>query len=213
MINKMILLVLMTALVALAAPQMGAMTDSRDGKSYRTVKIGNQVWMAENLDFETKHSYCYDAEGERYKKQPNCNDKKFVSGRLYTYESAKSACPGGWHLPTIAEFETLIKTVGGKEKAGKKLKSTKGWNSYDCWDDDEEENVTKDGNGSDDYGFSAKPVGYSHDETYYGHLNEETYFWCVSEMEDDCFNLGREEEAFLLQRCRNYQNSIRCVKD
>ena len=46
MINKMILFVLMTALVALAAPQMGAMTDSRDGKSYRTVKIGNQVLLA-----------------------------------------------------------------------------------------------------------------------------------------------------------------------
>ncbi len=123
----MILFVLMTALVALAAPQMGAMTDSRDGKSYRTVKIGNQVWMAENLDFETKHSYCYDAEGERYKKQPNCNDKKFVSGRLYTYEAAKGACPGGWRMASDSEWGSVagnsasfdIKAAGFRNAKGK----------------------------------------------------------------------------------------------
>ena len=79
-------------------------TDSRDGKTYKTVKIGNQTWMAENLNFTTAEgSWCYDDD------TVNCN--KY--GRLYSWETARDVCPAGWHLPSKAEFETLLSNVGG----------------------------------------------------------------------------------------------------
>lgn len=110
-------------------------TDPRDGQTYRTVKIGNQVWMAENLNYRTDDSYCYDDE------PANC--RKY--GRLYTWKAALNACPSGWHLPSYEEFETLFAAVGGKGVAGKALKSTSGWYNND--------------NGTDVYGFSALPAG------------------------------------------------------
>lgn len=124
------------AIAAYAAPQTGVMTDSRDGKTYKTVKIGSQTWMAENLNYETEYSYCYNNEMHSCKKY----------GRLYEWEAALRACPDGWHLPTKAEFEKLFDAVGGHKKAGKMLKSISGWKD--------------DGNGSDTFGFNALPVGF-----------------------------------------------------
>ncbi|HNW90515.1 MAG TPA: FISUMP domain-containing protein [Bacteroidales bacterium] len=82
----------------------GTFTDPHDGKTYKTVKIGNQVWMAENLNYVTNSgSWCYDNSSS------NCS--KY--GRLYTWEAAKKACPPGWHLPSKSEFETLLNKFGG----------------------------------------------------------------------------------------------------
>lgn len=89
-----------------------------DGNTYKTVKIGNQIWMAENLrvthdpDGNPITSYCY---GD---KEDNC--EKY--GRLYPFESALKACPKGWHLPTRTECEILFDHLGGEEVAGGKLK-------------------------------------------------------------------------------------------
>ncbi len=82
----------------------GTFTDSRDGKIYITVKIGNQTWMAENLNFTTAEgSWCYE------------NDSTYCEkyGRLYSWETAREVCPAGWHLPSKSEFETLLSNVGG----------------------------------------------------------------------------------------------------
>jgi len=114
-------------------------TDPRDGKVYRTVKIGNQVWMAENLN--------YNASGSRYYEDNPANGDKY--GRLYDWETAKKACPPGWHLPSYDEWKTLVDFAGGKKIAGKKLKAKNGWN--------------ENGNGTDEYGFSALPSGYAWD--------------------------------------------------
>jgi uncharacterized protein (TIGR02145 family) len=83
------------------------------GQNFKTVKINNKVWMAENLSVEVKGSRIYN------------EDEEFAQnyGRLYTWEVAKNACPSGWHLPTIDEWSDLIEYAGGEDLAGKALKA------------------------------------------------------------------------------------------
>ena len=135
----------------------GFLTDSRDGQTYRTVTIGSQTWMAENLNYKTKNSYCYgDSTG-------NC--RKY--GRYYKWEAVHDACPVDWHLPTAAEWDTLFKAVGGESLAGKVLRSAVGWRNCDSgwehtWDGYAYRRDC--GNGTDDYGFSVISAGYRNGE-------------------------------------------------
>ena len=118
---------------------VGSMKDYRDGQSYKTVTIGSQTWMAQNLNYESDYfSFCYN--------DISSNCTKY--GRLYSWKMALTVCPVGWHLPTKAEFDTLFTAVGGRSVAGKMLKSTSGWNDS--------------GNGTDDYLFSALSVGFGY---------------------------------------------------
>jgi uncharacterized protein (TIGR02145 family) len=127
---------------ARVAALKSSFTDSRDKKTYKSVKIGDQIWMAENLNYDTKGSLCYE------NKPDNC--KKY--GRLYDWNTAVKICPSGWHLPNDKEWEALLNFAGSvKGKvAGKKFKAISGWEVGS--------------NGTDDYGFSALPSGgYSKD--------------------------------------------------
>ena len=184
------------------------LTDSRDGKKYKTVVIGERTWMAENLNFEANGSKCYDNKPE------NCG--KY--GRLYDWNTAKEACPSGWHLPSKEEW-AIDGYVGGK--AGKKLKSKSGWNNYG----------NKDGNGTDDFGFSALPGGYfsvvldfstmlssqKRMNSSFKGVGENGYWWSANEVYsnyaysrhmsyyDDYADWGNDDESFLL--------SVRCLQD
>ncbi|PBC73451.1 fibrobacter succinogenes major paralogous domain-containing protein [Fibrobacter intestinalis] len=171
-----------------SAISYGTLTDARDGQFYKTVKIGEQIWMAENLNYDynggTAKSYCYNDEPDSCAKY----------GRLYTWAAAmdsvgvfgdggkgcggygvtckatypvRGVCPEGWHLPSDGEWQTLFKTVGGTGVAGTKLKSTSGWDDYDG----------KSGNGSDKYGFSVLPAGDRRVGGSYLDAGEHAFFW------------------------------------
>jgi len=85
----------------------GTFTDSRDGQSYKWIRMKDgKIWMAENLNYNTSDSYCYD------NKSNNCNQY----GRLYTWAAAKKACPSGWYLPSETEWERLLEKYGGRGK-------------------------------------------------------------------------------------------------
>ena len=139
------------------------MTDSRDGQSYRTVIIGEQTWMAQNLNYGTADSYCYgDNAG-------NCA----TYGRLYTWATAVSACPAGWHLPTQQEWKTLLVAArcGLNGGSGHFLQVATGWNCK--------------GSGSDAYGFSALPAGHRTIEGLFTSEGTSTYFWSATEDSSD----------------------------
>ena len=152
-----------------SADSMRKMTDSRDGQTYEIVTIGNQVWMAENLNYEMDSSYCYNDSA-------NYCDKY---GRLYVWSAAMKACPNGWHLPSWIEFNTLRENVGNG--AGRELKSKSGWDGYDPDRLGGGAGYLVDGNGSDDYGFSALPAGTRSNDGGYFHNGYVTYFWSSTE--------------------------------
>ena len=101
-IMGLLIVVLMTTMLSCS----NSFTDPRDGQVYKTVKIGNQTWMAENLNYtDGDSSYCY--------KDDSSNCEKY--GRLYTWNAAIKAAPAGWHLPSKEEWEVLISAVGGED--------------------------------------------------------------------------------------------------
>lgn len=115
----------------------GEFVDSRDGQVYKTVQIGTQIWMAQNMNYKTENSR---------------EDLGYGGAKLYRWHEAMEACPTGWHLPSREEFVLLITSVGGMyapitPAVGKILKSAKGWM------------IDVDGKGTDDFGFSAIPAG------------------------------------------------------
>ena len=199
--------------------EYGTLTDDRDGQTYKTVKIGEQWWMAENLNYETAAgSYCYGGEKD------NC--QKY--GRLYTWATAvgksdgdcgygnscnlgnvkvRGVCPEGWHLPDTTEWNALFDAVGGKTTAGKMLKSTEGWNDYyeSTW------------NGSDAYSFSALPAGYRYYGGSFDLEGSNAYFWSstgkFSKLAYDVNLYYSRDDAYLSDDAEGYGFSVRCLKD
>ena len=180
---------------ALAPDTDTTFTDRRDGKVYRKVEAGGQVWMAENLNYAAEESVCYE------NKEENC--AKY--GRLYDWETARIACPAGFHLPSDNEWMTLEVTVGGSRTAGTKLKSIRGWNKY----------LRRSGNGTDNYGFSALPGGGGGYGDF-GSLGYNGLWWSATEYDDYHAWIRYISNRKEYERCigsRTNQYSVRCVAD
>jgi uncharacterized protein (TIGR02145 family) len=131
--------------------------DSRNNNSYKIVKIGSQVWMAENLNYNVSDSKCFN------NSESNC--KRY--GRLYNWKTARIVCPSGWHLPTKNEWDVLSNFVGGSSVEGKHLKAKFGWNSS--------------GNGQNTYGFAAIPGGFGNSRGSFSSAGDYGYWWSASE--------------------------------
>ena len=149
--------------------------------------------MAENLNYKTANSYCYED------KTANC--QKY--GRLYTWDAAMRACPEEWHLPSDLEWSVLFEAVGGKGVAGLKLKSTSGW------DDD--------GNGMDKYGFSVLPAGFRDGDGSYINAGKAAYFRSSTGSSSRSaygwnFNVVSERVSSIYYH-KDDGHSVRCLRD
>jgi len=209
------------------------LTDLRDGKTYKTVTIGRQIWMAENLNyaytdvFYKRDNYTSDSTSWCYDNDP-ANCAKY--GRLYTWAAAmdslgkwskngkkcgyiascsptypvRGICPKGWHLPSKQEFGTLITAVGDSSTNGTVLKSTDGWSNH--------------GNGTDAFGFSALPAG-ARSDGHYVRRGSYAYFWSSNDTKGISHDAYRmylycgEDIAGLIYDNKNHGASVRCVKD
>lgn len=215
--------------------------DGRDGNLYKTVEIGKQRWMAENLNLNLK------LVGNGWQVMATCggNSKSGPGdcgkyGQLYTWSQAidsvadfsnatmfygdgidlapkgkiRGICPEGWHLPSKEEWETLIKNAGGADKAGKKLKTTNtdpddgGWYRPSSTSSELKK-------GSDEYGFSAIPVGMN------GNVGQMTEFWSSSVDDENKadnvyflhLNYSSDKASLNNSAEKGTYKSIRCLKD
>jgi uncharacterized protein (TIGR02145 family) len=190
-----------TISIAFSAPLSSANLEY-GGKTYKTVKIGTQTWMAENLNYETKSSKCYQ----------NNPDNCVKYGHLYDWETAMKICPKGWRLPNNTDWDKLFRFVDGdigskkpydSPTAGKHLKAASGWNNN--------------GNGTDDYGFSALPGGWGNSGGDFDLAGYNGRWWSA--------NIGNSGNAYY--RIMSYSNertywysifksflfSVRCLQD
>jgi len=204
--------------------QGGTLKDSRDGQTYRYVKIGSQTWMAENLNYNTR-----DGEGSWCNNDDpyNCT----IYGRLYDWATAmdidayynenmwggsdvkhRGVCPVGWHLPSRREWGDLAIYAGGTggygERgggfAGANLKSTSGWYMYNEYN-------------TDAYGFSALPGGDRSSGGSFDDAGGRGYWWTAEENSDGLayYRLMYYIYDYLGEgyNDKSYAFSVRCVRD
>ena len=221
----------------------GTLKDSRDNQVYKTVTIGTQTWMAENLNYAYKgktstfdsSSFCYDDD------PTNCS--KY--GRLYLWSAAmdsagtwsangkgcgngkfclptypvRGVCPEGWHLPTEEDFRILSRGTGATwdERNFYYIDAGKYLKSTSGWNDN--------GNGTDAYGFSALPAGIGLQGGPFQQLGYMATFWSATRViesnvddfySDDAFVMTLDQSidhAFLPPQDMSVASSVRCLKD
>jgi len=196
----------------------GSFIDSRDNKTYKSVVIGAQTWMAENLNYDVPDNTA----DKCYNDNPaNCA----TYGRLYNWETAmagsastdanpsgvRGVCPEGWHLPSGEEWDVLINHAGGNT-AGTKLKAMNGW--------DWESFLNHSGNGTDDYGFSALPGGYVFSDDDFSGVGRDGCWWSTSTTINaldstfpKCISMSNLFDGVAFGGGESISYSVRCVKN
>jgi uncharacterized protein (TIGR02145 family) len=186
-----------TITVTIIESPFGEFKDTRDGRIYKTIKIGNQTWLAENLKFKPSTGYAI------YN-----NDESLIEtyGYHYSWNTAQNVAPTGWHLPSTTEWNELFEFLGGKSIAGGKLKQT----GYIYWDHPNQ-GATNESN------FSALAGGIVRSRDYSVGLGFNARFWTTdgNAYSGDVVNLYDFTSKAYMEGY-NYNGdyfSVRCIKD
>ena len=179
----------------LLAQKDSSFVDNRDGKVYKTIKIGTQIWMAENLKYTTVNSWCYNDSSSYCK----------IYGRLYTWTAAKTACPAGWHLPSDTDWSTLESYCGDEDLAGGVLKSDTLWQKPN--------RVAINGNG-----FCALPNGCRTEEGKFSNIEYNGFWWTSTEFgTDKAWAVYLNNKSTSMIRGSNGKKTnglaVRCIKN
>ncbi len=186
-------LILLFVLPTYAVKPSNSYKDPRDKQKYRTIKVGDRIWFADNLNYKMDGSFCYK------KDESNCQ----AYGRLYTWDAAVNACPQGFHLPTDDDFQSLWQAAGADFNAAYLLKAEYGWSGET--------------NGNDTLKFSAMPAGNRFDDETYGNLSKFAFFWS-SEASTEKQNarvwyMTSKSMAFsFMNKPKIFGFSVRCVQ-
>jgi uncharacterized protein (TIGR02145 family) len=207
--------------------------------SYKTKTIGDQVWMAENLNYKVAGSKCY-GEGNSSYSVPEVQSNCDKYGRLYDWPTAmgldascnsiscsgqvstkhRGICPSGWHIPSNEEWNELYHYADGTLNGSTNLSS-----NYDSptagrylkatsgWNDYNGNS----GNGTDAHGFSALPGGDGNSGGYFSYVGNHGYWWSSSERSSTAAYLRYMDYDFELANYDYYVKSslysVRCLKD
>lgn len=190
----------MVAYLPVSAQLTGTFVDQRDGKEYKTLEIGNQIWMSQNMAFKAP-SGCW-----AYNKDPK-NVAQY--GYLYNYASAVKACPIGWHTANDADWKSIAKNLGGENVAGAKMKSLENWS-----------NPVGNTNSS---GFNGLPGGYyTKSSASFKSMGSLGAWWTATMSEDDLgmtvwsYMLGADNLKLVRDHVVFTEEdglSVRCVKE
>jgi uncharacterized protein (TIGR02145 family) len=182
-----------------------------DGNIYRTVRIGNQVWMVENL--KVKH----DLQGNPIQSYVYNNDQnnEHTYGRLYSWdvimnglnqEGTQGIAPNGWHIPSDADWTELINYLGGELLAGGKMKES----GTSHW-------INPNSGATNESGFTTLPGGIRRTDGSFINLSGDAYFWTSTEVNSASskyLNLGYGNEGVFRSNIEKaYCLSVRCIKN
>lgn len=182
----------------------GLFTDPRDGNSYKWVKIGNKIWLAENLRYNLPKNSFLVSENATV----SITNK---SGLFYNYKGAMEACPEGWHLPNNAEWFAMLKELGGVVEAGPKLKAVNEWSGSVTFSNRAATNSS---------GLGFIPLGsrpYFGGAYMYKYKGRFAYFWSSDDKNMSAANVfylrNDLDKVFTKTLNKDYGISVRCVKN
>lgn len=214
-------------------PQSTANIEDVEGNSYGTIRIGDQVWMTENLRVgkyrdgtgilsNLNYEFEWASAGPAYAVYPErliegLDDEYEVAeayGLLYNWlavTNSKGLCPDGFRVPTEADFEELIAYLGGEDVAGGKLKSHRTSPvEHPRWEEPNTE-------ASDSYYFHALPGGLRSFQGWYDLIGYSGGWWCSTGLDENFGGImllsNDRASATITYRDKNTGLSVRCIQD
>lgn len=175
------------------------LTDNRDRKTYLTVEIGSQCWMAESLNYSIAGSWCYNGDDK------NCQEY----GRLYNFDTAREICPGGWRLPSDVDFRNLERSLGMESSEVEKT----GWRG-----NNEGLKIKSDAkwDGNNDSRFSALPGGAREEGGIYTGVEAGVGFWTSTGVDNSAWSRHLHTGFSRINRLMYAKGSglyVRCIKN